>query len=99
VADPEKLHQRVSERLSSDHALLTRAVLVKRLVDVVKESPSLDIFLEELHTSGADYLSVFVRGLIERLIVREANEKWLDRSGDKEVATPLLTVDEHCELL
>ena len=99
VADPEKLYHRVSERLSSDHALLTRAVLVKRLVDVVKESPSLDFFLDQLHTSGADYLSVFVRGLIERLIVREANEKWLDRSGDKEAATPLLTVDEHCELL
>jgi hypothetical protein len=99
VADSEKLYQRVSERLSPDHALLTRAVLVKRLVDVVKESPSLDDFLHQLYTSGADYLSVFVRGLIERLIVREANEKWLDRSGDKDVATPLLSVDEHCELL
>ena len=95
VDDPEELHHRVSERLSPDHALLTRAVLVKRLVDVAKKSPSLDGFLDQLQKSGADFFSVFVRGLIER----EANEKWLDRSGEREVGTPLLTVDEHCELL
>jgi hypothetical protein len=99
IENAEELYRRVSERISPNHALLTRAVLVKRLADVVIESPSLDDFLEQLHMSGADYLSVFVRGLIERLIVREANEKWLDRSGEKEVGTPLLTVDEHCELL
>ncbi len=99
VENPEELHRRVSERLAPDHALLTRAVLVKRLIDVVKECSSLDAFLDQLHTSGADFLSVFVRGLIDRLIVREATEKWLDRSGEKEVGTPLLTVDEHCALL
>jgi hypothetical protein len=37
---------------------------------------------------------VFVRKIIER----EANEKWIDRSGN-DIASPLLTVDEHCELL
>ena len=95
VENPEELHRRVSERLSPDHALLTRAVLVKRLVDVAKKSPSLDGFLEQLQRSGADFFSVFVRGLIER----EATEKWLDRSGENEVGTPLLAIDEHCELL
>lgn len=93
--DADSLYDRVSERLSPDHALLTRAVLVKRLVDVAQNSPSLDGFLEQLSTSGTDYFSVFVRGLIER----EANEKWIDRSGEREVGTPLLTVEEHCELL
>jgi len=52
-------------------------------------------FLEQLHRSGTDFFSVFVRGLIDR----EANEKWIDRSGDRDVGSPLLTVDEHCELL
>ena len=95
VENPEELHRRVSERLSPNHALLTRAVLVKRLVGEAKKSPSLDGFLDQLQKSGADFFSVFVRGLIER----EATEKWLDRSGENEVGTPLLTVDEHCQLL
>jgi hypothetical protein len=95
VSKAEELFRRVSERLTPDHPLLTRAVLVKRLVDVATTSPSLEEFLEQLQKSGADYFSVFVRGLIER----EANEKWIDRSGERDMATPLLNVEEHCELL
>lgn len=95
VVNPAELYLRVSERLSPDHALLTRAVLVKRLVDVAKKSPTLDGFLDQLQRSGADFFSVFVRGLIER----EANEKWLDRDLKDGVGTPLFTVEEHCDLL
>lgn len=95
IADPEELYRCASERLGPDHALLTRAVLVKRLVDVAEQYPSLNEFLEQLHQSGADFFSVFVRGLIER----EANEKWIDRSGDRDIGSPLLTVEEHCDLL
>lgn len=95
VEDPEALYTRVSERLTKNHALLTRAVLVKRLVDVATKSSSLDELLEKLSKSGADFFAVFVRGLIER----EANEKWIDRSGEREVGTPLMNVDEHCDLL
>lgn len=95
IANADAIYQSVSERLTSDHALLTRAVLVKRLVDVATESASLDVFLDQLHDSGTDFFVVFVRGLIER----EANEKWIDRSAEKEVGAPLLTVEEHCELL
>ncbi|WP_428622178.1 hypothetical protein [Sedimenticola sp.] len=95
VVNPGDLYQRVAERLGADHALLTRAVLVKRLVDIASTTPSLDTFLERLLHSGQDFFSVFVRGLIER----EANEKWIDRSGEKEVGSPLLSVDEHCDLL
>lgn len=95
IDDPEELYRRVSERLSPDHALLTRAVLVKRLVDVAKKSSTLDGLLDQLQKSGVDFFSVFVRGLIER----EANEKWLDRDLKDGIGTPLLTVNEHCELL
>lgn len=95
ITDPEELYRCASERLGPDHALLTRAVLVKRLVDVAQKCPSMDEFLEQLHRSGADFFSVFVRGLIER----EANEKWIDRSGDRDIGSPLLTVEEHCDLL
>lgn len=95
IANAEELYRRASERLSPNHALLTRAVLVKRLLDVATKSPSLDALLEQLQKSGADFFSVFVRNLIER----EATEKWIDRSGEKEVGSPLLNVEEHCELL
>lgn len=95
VVTPDEIYRRVSERLTPTHPLLTRAVLVKQLVSVASNSPSLDILLERLNKSGDDFFAVFVRGLIER----EANEKWIDRSGEKDIGTPLLTVDEHCELL
>lgn len=95
IDNADELYTRVSEHLGPNHALLTRAVLVKRLIDVASTSPSLDEFLETLQQSGTDYFSVFVRGLIER----EATEKWIDRSGDRDVGSPLLTVEEHCELL
>jgi hypothetical protein len=93
IADPVTVYNRVSERLGPTHSLLTRPVLVRRLVDIAIETSSLDSFLERIHASGADFFSVFVRGIVER----EAHEKWVDRSG--EIGTPLLTVDEHCELL
>jgi len=95
VADPDAIYRRVSERLTPTHALLTRAVLVKRLVDVASRSPSLDALLEQLQRSGPDFFWVFVHSLIER----EATEKWIDRSGERDVGSPLLTVEEHCELL
>src|SRR5690606_6987458 len=96
----EAIYERVSERLGkdqfgNDHSLLTRPVLVRRLVDIATQSPSLDAFLERIHKSGPDFFAVFVRGIIER----EANEKWIDRSGERNVGTPLLSVEEHCELL
>ncbi|MCC7510008.1 MAG: hypothetical protein IT464_11660 [Planctomycetes bacterium] len=95
IREADELHRRVSERLTPDHALLTRAVLVRRLVDVAVESPTLDGFLTQLQRSGSDFFSVFVRGLVER----EAHEKWLYSDQANELRTPLLSVDEHCELL
>ncbi len=93
VSDAESIYTRVSDRLKPNHSLLTRPVLVRRLVDVASKSSSLEAFLEQLHASGPDFFSVFVHGIIER----EANEKWIDRQG--ELASSLLTVNEHCELL
>lgn len=89
----EAVYDSVSARLGPNHALLTRPVLVKRLVDIAEASKSLESFIDQIQISGADFFSVFVRGIIER----EANEKWIDRSG--ELGTSLLTVDEHVELL
>jgi hypothetical protein len=95
IANASDIYRRVSERLGEEHSLLTRPVLVRRLVDIAIECPSLKEILGKVEASGADYFSVFVRGIIDR----EANEKWIDRSGEKEMGTALLSVNEHCELL
>lgn len=93
LINSEKIYDSVRERLGSDHSLLTRPVLVRRLVDIAEKSDSLESFVEKIQVSGSDFFSVFVLGIIER----EANEKWIDRSG--EVGSALLTAHEHCELL
>lgn len=93
IVSCEAIYESVCNRLGENHALLTRPVLVKRLVDIAEASSSLESFIDQIQISGADFFSVFVRGIIER----EANEKWIDRSG--EIGTSLLTVDEHVELL
>lgn len=96
VPDSAGVYSRISERLGSDHSVLTRAVLVKRLVKMVLESSSLDEILDGLNTSSNHFFASFVRSLIER----EATEKWVDRSGkDGGPGVPLLSVDEHMDLL
>lgn len=93
VEQANKIYERVSQRLGETHSLLTRPVLVQGLVNIAQSSTSLDVFLEKINASGADFFSVFVRGIVDR----EAVEKWIDRSGD--VGSSLLSTDEHCELL
>jgi hypothetical protein len=83
----------IADRLGESHPLLTRAVLVRRLVDVAKDSPSLTALIETLGSSPQDYFYQFVNALVQR----EAHDKWLDKYGDP--PTPLLSVSEHHELL
>lgn len=89
---PEALYREATDRLGIEHPLLTRAVLVRRLVDVALASDSAGL-LTALGQSSDDYLAGFVTAIVER----EANEKWIDRSGDP--ARPLLTPQEHLQLL
>ena len=86
------IYDRVGARLGESHPLLTRAVLAKRLVDM-GEKGGVDALLEDLGTNPDDYFYQFVNTIIER----EANEKWIDRSGTPH--QPLLTTDEHHALL
>ncbi|MXX98097.1 MAG: hypothetical protein F4065_06285 [Rhodothermaceae bacterium] len=91
---PQELHGKVARKLKNDkHPVLTRAVLVRRLIDVVTEEGDLDKFLQRLGQSPTDYFFDFVEGIVER----EAREKWIDTSGTKK--SSLLTKDEHHELL
>ena len=94
VGDPDQLFRMVAERLGNDrHPVLTRAVLVARLIDVATEQPDLSALLDRIGQDERDYFHDFVGGIVER----EAREKWTDKSGDS--SGTLLTTDEHHELL
>ncbi len=93
LSDAESMYESVALRFGETHPLLTRAVLVKRLVDVAGGLSERDALLSKLGQAPHDYFYEFVDAIIER----EASEKWIDRSGDP--ARPLITVDEHHELL
>jgi len=90
---PEELYARVSAKLRSDHPILTRAVLVRRLLDVASENNDIGELLNQVGNTPQDYFFQFVNAIVER----EAEQKWLDKAGD--AASPLLSIDEHNELL
>ncbi|WP_223642600.1 hypothetical protein [Corallococcus sp. EGB] len=91
IPNADRLYDDVSVALGADHPLLTRAVLVRRLLDVASSVEERDELLKQI--SPSEYFSQFVRTIVKR----EAEEKWLDRSG--EPPRPLLTIPEHEELL
>lgn len=93
VSAPDDLFDEVATRLGETHPVLTRAVLVTRLIDVARDEADLRGLLDRLEQDPQDYFHEFVGGLVER----EANFKWLDTSGDPPQA--ILTTEEHHELL
>ena len=88
--NPEDLYSRMSEAIGATHPLLTRAVLVRRLVDVSILNPNGHLFSLSV---GEDYLTDFMTAIVER----EASEKWIDRSGLP--LRPLLSASEHFQML
>jgi hypothetical protein len=91
---PVSVYETVENRLGIDHPILTRAVLIRRLFDVLSDGENVNTLVDKLGSSPADYFYTFVDAIVKR----EAAEKWLYRvSGD--VLEPLLTHDEHHELL
>jgi hypothetical protein len=93
ISSGEAIYNDVSSVLGEEHPLLTRAVLVRRLLDVAAEITDRKSLLQMLGNNPDEYFLQFVKTIIER----EVREKWIDRSG--EPYQPLLSVDEHQELL
>lgn len=93
IADGQTIYQEVSQRFDRNHPLLTRAVLVKRLLDVAANASGRGTLLDKLGQAPHDYFFEFVNAIIER----EVSEKWIDRSG--EPAQPLISISEHHDLL
>lgn len=92
-SDAECLYDTFAARLGSEHPMLSRAFLVKRLVDLAQSVETVEQLANELGNTPQDYFFRFV----ETLVDREARLKWLDKTGD--AAQPLLTVAEHHQLL
>lgn len=92
--NPLATYETVAARLGTDHPLLTRAVLIRRLFDVTSEQSDRVALAELLGTNPHDYFYTFVDAIVKR----EASEKWLSRvAGD--VMEPLLSIEEHHEIL
>ncbi len=94
VMRPEDIYETVSARLGTDHPLLTRAVLVRRLFDVAGGCSDQTELAAMLGNNPHDYFYTFVDAIVKR----EASEKWLARVSG-EVMEPLLGINEHHELL
>lgn len=91
--NPESVFETVAMRLGEDHPILTRAVLVRRLFDVL-EGADTHALADLLGSSPQDYFFTFVDAIVRR----EASEKWLARVSG-EVMEPLLQQSEHHQLL
>ncbi len=93
ISEGEQIYADVSKVFTPEHPLLTRAVLVRRLLDVATEVRDRDKLLQRLGRKPDEFFLQFVRAIIQR----EVTDKWIDRSG--EPARPLLSIEEHHELL
>lgn len=89
----EVVYHEIKGKFDKDHPLLTRAVLVKGLVDTAIDVSIEDVIEKLSGTEPKDYFYQFVNTLVER----EAAQKWIDRS--RTPRQPLLTVKEHHALL
>ena len=93
VAEGEAVYTEFAAKLGATHPLLTRAVLVKRLLDVADVVTDRRQLIQDIESNPDD----FFRQFIGTIIAREARDKWIDKKGD--VAQPLISVEDHYELL
>jgi hypothetical protein len=91
LRDADGFYEEVCEILDAAHPLLTRPVLVRRLVQLALATGR--EFIAQLRPNANNYFS----WLVDQLIEREAEEKWIDKHG--EPPAPLLSKEEHHELL
>ena len=93
IGDGAALFDEAADKLGPEHPLLTRAVLVRRLMDLAEDQARRHDLIESIRTDKEGYFDQFV----ESIMAREANEKWIDKSGDP--ARPLMAVLQHRVLL
>lgn len=93
VRNPENLYRVLEARLSKEHPLLTRAVLVRRVAELAKADIDYVSLLATVSPNTADFFNTFIDAILQR----EVAEKWIDKHG--EPPHPLLTTQQHHDLL
>lgn len=92
ILEANQMYDRIERRLTVNHPILTRAVLVKRLLDVAETLDESVTLMDKLGETPDDYFHGFVNAIIEREV-----GKWIDTSG--EPAKPLIALSQHHKLL
>lgn len=93
ISNGEEIYDLVIRKLNdAEHPILSRPVIVKKLIDVFKDAGNIKDLVGQLE-STINYFPTFVNAIIER----EANYKWIDTSGQP--YKPILTVEQHYQLL
>jgi hypothetical protein len=95
IVNSKEVYRNIRNKTGIEHPLPTRAVLVQKLADLISEYPNINELLDNILNAGTEFFSIFVRSLLDR----EATEKWLNRSGEQDIGTPLLSINEHILLL
>src|SRR5205807_645459 len=75
ITNGEQIYQEVSDKLGATYPLLTRAVLVKRLLDVATLADDRTRLLANIETHPTDFFRQFVGTIISR----EARDKWIEK--------------------
>ena len=84
------VYLRLRRVVPADHPLLTRAVFVRRIVDLARDT---DLEFVERANDVNDLFRPFIDSILER----EIKYKWVDNSSG--IAMSLLTTEEHHDLL
>ncbi len=92
VTDSAALFDEVAGRFGRDHPILTRAVLVERVVDIAADGADWKELLDSIDAHSDDYFGDFVKAIVTR-----ESYKWVDKAGDP--PRPLLDVNQHYDLL
>lgn len=94
--DSVEIYDAILTKLGNpDHPLLTRAYLVKCLLDLADNSLNL---IENVIPTIDKKTDTFFSEFIDKIIQREVSAKWRDRS-DEVTGNPILSLEEHHKLL
>ncbi|MBS3784280.1 MAG: hypothetical protein KGY78_07545 [Anaerolineae bacterium] len=93
ITNGNAIYTDVRDTLGEDHALLTRAVLVRRLLDVATDASDRSALIGQVQAAPHDFFTQFV----ETIVDREIREKWINRVPDP--AQPLLPSQDHYRLM
>lgn len=99
--DADRLYRRLSSKLGSDHPILVRPVLARKLVELMNDSRRKADDCERIVDEFApdENSQKILQKFIELLLRREASEKWLRPGTQNGALQQLLSWMEHAAML